>query len=259
MNASSASNTWQSSSVKRRASSSSVAAALTSPMIAARRAASTKRRLRERSTVPPLSASDASVLSGECDCDDCMVAVSLGTAKSRHFSMRVEADQWYCRISEGSGDRLDLLRYPLSQRAPAPRTVEDDRRPWTGPSERTDRGVHGSRPTGQQLLEIKLRELDHRALGDAGPEDDRSLVRPAQHVPEAEVSVKLRLGDRVRDRHRLELLVVECDPGEAELLEIDLLGRPSVDLLDELAARAGQDRGRPAGPAGLGVAHPERA
>ena len=119
--------------------------------------------------------------------------------------------------------------------------------------------MHRSRAARDKIVEIELGELDHGALGDPGPEDDRSPLRSAQHVPEAEVPMQLRLRDRMGDRHRLELLVVEGDAGEAELLQIDLLGGPSVDLLDELAARPGEDRRRPAGLAGLGVAHPERA
>src|SRR5581483_5720391 len=233
-NPSSASKTSQSSSMNRRPRLDSSLAALTSPMIAARRAASTKRRRRDRSAAPPCTA-EAGKSSAERDRDDCMVAVSLGAPEPRHLTMRVEAHDRRRRAPESRYDRPDLLGDPLLEGPPPARAVEDDRRLWISPTEAADGRADRSRAAGQELLEVELGEFDHGALRNSGSEDDRPLAGPPDHVAQPEVAVQLGLGDRMRDRHRLELLVVEGHPHEAELLQVDLLGRATVDLLDELS------------------------
>src|SRR5260370_23935663 len=96
-------------------------------MFAALRAASRKRFLSERSAVPPLRSggSAAAPASAEGNCDDGMVSVSLGTPEPRHLTVRVEAHGRRRRLTQGGGDRLDLLGDSLSQRASPSGTVED--------------------------------------------------------------------------------------------------------------------------------------
>src|SRR4051812_2710558 len=253
---SSASKTSQSSSMKWRARSPSLEAALTRPMIAARLAASTKRRLRELSREPPGASGDTMEDSAEGNCDDGMVSVPLGSSEPRHLAMRVEAYDRRLRVPHGCRDRLHLLRDAVSERSSPAGAVEDERRLRVRAAELVERGLHRFRPARHQLVVVELGELDHGTLRDAGPEDDRPLLRPPKDVAEPEVSVELGLGDRVGDRHRLELIVVERQAGEAELLEVDLLGRAPVDLLDGLPARPREDGGRPAGPAALGFPEP---
>ena len=114
------------------------------------------------------------------------------------------------------------------------------------------------RPLSRRSSNSSDGELDRGAGRDAGAGDDGPVPGPLQDVPQPHVAVQLGLGEGVALGQRLELLVVHGNALEAELLQVDLLGGPSVDLLQPLAVGAGDDRGNSAGTARLGVADAER-
>ncbi len=60
-------------------------------------------------------------------------------------------------------------------------------------------------------------------------------------------------------RDRRELLVLERDPGEADLLEVDVLGRPPVDLDHTLSLGGGDDRRRSGDARRLSLGDRDRA
>jgi len=76
-------------------------------------------------------------------------------------------------------------------------------------------------------------------------------------MTQAPVAVRLRLGEGMRDRHRLKRLVADL-LFAADPLQVDLLGRAAVDLCDQLALGAGHDRGLADDAARVGVSDPDR-
>ena len=114
-----------------------------------------------------------------------------------------------------------------------------------------------ARPTGRRHPRPLRAHLDDRVgrliadLDGGVPLDARRADEPAvgsagAHVPRPEAAAQLRLGEWMNHREHLELVVVDIHAVEAELLEVDVLGGPAVELEHVRAVRASHDRGRAA-------------
>src|SRR5262245_14084339 len=195
-NAISASNASHSSAVISSPSSRSESARLTIATIRARSEASTNRRS---------SSSRFSIGGAEGDDDKAIVAVSLGAPRSPDLAARIDPGEAGWTLSECGDERLDLrFRRPVGELRSPSSAVEDE-----GGLGRVRQPAERSGYRGLRALHDRfgclVADIDGRVPLDGRSADEAAVGRACADVPRYDITVQLRLAERMVHRQRLEV------------------------------------------------------
>ena len=126
----------------------------------------------------------------------------------------------------------------------APGAVEHERGTRRPAAELRARGARGVRRAEDDRLDRLRADVDRRVDRDARRADEAALAVAVEHVAKPNVAAELRLRERVRGGERAELAVAQAPSLDAELAQVDGLGRAPVELADHDALGRGDDGGR---------------